>query len=734
MDGIPEVIRIWCLSLGFGCALLCSCDSARRDACADRLAMDQDFLSVPPKLRVMQYAMGRAVDLDTAERFGLGGLVCAVRGDAYYKGEYLRDDAEWGRLTNQVAEATARGLRVWLFDERGYPSGGAGDRVVEQYPHLENIGVYRKTVEGHGRTMARIELPPDARRFVGAAVYPRDAGGVQFDRPTPATIAGKAVSTGGIDGDWVLCAFVERVVHEGIHAQTVGPTFGWKGRYPNLLDPEAVARFIEITHGAYARHLGPELLSKIEAIYSNEPSLKPHWFPPGSRPGGEAYVPWVASLPETFRKMHGYDLVPRMGELFSEKAGEYSRLRLHFYQTVGAIMAESYAGQIARWCRDHGTWLTGHILAEELICYHPSLYGDLFKQIQGFDLPGADMAILQPEEPAAGRFIGVRFVSSAARAAGKRHVQALMDPILGKWVDANGKLARAPIESLIRSANLLFYNGVNLVTIYGPWDQYPADEYLRFNLYVGRLAALLRDAANEARVAVYYPLESFQARYRPTANTIWSEQKGYWDLQSSVWNIERMCHDHGIDHNFLNADALLKSRLRGGAMAVGGCRYRVLLMPAMGVIPLDVLKKIVRFEAAGGRVIWTGALPQLGAREAEDPAIAAILADRTSVTKRDDVLAAILATVPPEFVFECAPEARRALLVSKYVRGGGALFLVINDGAAPMDLRALRCGGEARLKVYDPFGGTISALDAGNGIAIGPRRALVFSPQRGEIE
>jgi hypothetical protein len=98
-----------------------------------------------------------------------------------------------------------------------------------------------------------------------------------------------------------------------------------------------------------------------------------------------------------------------------------------------------------------------------------------------------------------------------------------------------------------------------------------------------------------------------------------------------------------------------------------------------------------------------------------------------------NVLAAILATVPPEFVFECAPEARRALLVSKHVRGGGELFLVINDGGAPVDLRAVRCGGEARPKVYDPFAGTISALDAGSGIAIGPRRALVFSPQKEEI-
>lgn len=46
---------------------------------------------------------------------------------------------------------------------------------------------------------------------------------------------------------------------------------------------------------------------------------------------------------------------------------------------------------------------------------------------------------------------------------------------------------------------------MNFVTICGPWEKYPADECLRLNLYVGRLAALLRDAANDVRLKVYDP-------------------------------------------------------------------------------------------------------------------------------------------------------------------------------------------------------------------------------------
>lgn len=696
-------------------------------AADEREAMDRDFATVPRGFRVMQYAMGRKTDLDAAERHGLGGLVCAVRGDAYYQGDYLRDEAEWTRLTNQVDEVHRRGLKVWLFDERGYPSGGAGDLVVRESPRSENIGVFRVTVDGRGPVPARIGLPPGARRFVGASIVPRDAGGLRYDLAVPATVEEDGVSATGPDGDWTLCAFVERFVREGTHAATVGPSFGWQGLYPNLLDRDAVAKFIEVTHEAYAQRLGPGAMRRVEAIYCNEPSLKPNWFPPGERPSGEAYVPWVASLPETFRAMHGYELIPRMGELFDARTNAYSRVRLHFYQTVGEIMADSFAGQIADWCQRHGIMLTGHLLSEELICYHPPLYGDFFKQIQRFNLPGADMPILKPEDPAAARFIGVRFVSSAARAAGKRDVQTLMDPFLGRWRDEQGRVASVPVDSLLRSVNLLFYNGVNHVTIYGPWDQYPPEDYERFNLYTGRLAALLRGAVNGARVAVYYPIESFQARYRPTPNTIWSEQREYWDLQSSVRNLEQMCHDHGLDHNFIDAAALRRATAGPASLMIGDHRYGVLLMPSMGIVPLDVLETIRRFEAAGGRVVWTGTLPALGAYEREDAQVASLLAGVEAVTDRKEILSAVRELVPPELRFQPDSDAGRGVLVSRYDRAGLALFLVINDATESVTLRDVRFGEARQFALYDPLIGTRTGRGAGDPVTLEPRRAFVLA-------
>lgn len=91
--------------------------------------------------------------------------------------------------------------------------------------------------------------------------------------------------------------------------------FRTSGHYPNLLDPKATATFIDLTHAAYPRRLGP-LADAIDVFHANELNLMTLWFDPGDRPGGEAFALWEASLPERFRAANGYDLLPRLPALF----------------------------------------------------------------------------------------------------------------------------------------------------------------------------------------------------------------------------------------------------------------------------------------------------------------------------------------------------------------------------------------------------------------------------------
>ena len=53
---------------------------------------------------------------------GFGGVVTNVS----TQHNYLESDREWALLAVLADACTAEGMRLWIYDERGYPSGGAG--------------------------------------------------------------------------------------------------------------------------------------------------------------------------------------------------------------------------------------------------------------------------------------------------------------------------------------------------------------------------------------------------------------------------------------------------------------------------------------------------------------------------------------------------------------------------------------------------------------------------------
>ncbi len=140
---------------------------------------------------------------------GLGGVVCNVS----FR-DYMRDENQWTLFQWGIQACKEVGLRVWIYDEEGYPSGSAGGLVLEKNASYEAQ-----------------ELILD---------------------PTSET------------------KYQIRPSYEGTHASN---NFHVARRYPNLIDREADQAFIQITHDAYAKIVGGEFGKMIEAFFTDEPSM-----------------------------------------------------------------------------------------------------------------------------------------------------------------------------------------------------------------------------------------------------------------------------------------------------------------------------------------------------------------------------------------------------------------------------------------------------------------------------
>ncbi len=260
--------------------------------------MTEHFQYPPPKYRLLQFLLGYEEwfgedgatireNLLRVRDLGIDGLVISVN-----QKQYLRSEKAWDAFQLGVRISKELGLRLWIYDEEGYPSGAAGGLVLEKDPSLEATGLIYHPDRSEG---SRYEVVP---------------------------------------------------LYDGTHATE---NFYQKRRYINILDPKATATFLEVTHEAYTRHLG-DLSQWFEAVFTDEPSLITAYIPTGKT--YPLTLPWSRSLPQVFFERKGYDLTPHLESLYRDTGEDYRRIRCDFYEVISELCAENYFGQIQKWCTE----------------------------------------------------------------------------------------------------------------------------------------------------------------------------------------------------------------------------------------------------------------------------------------------------------------------------------------------------------------------------------------------
>ena len=99
---------------------------------------------------------------------------------------------------------------------------------------------------------------------------------------------------------------------------------GEDDRQPNaplaadLLNPDSVKRFIELTHERYYNELKEFFGTTIQAFFTDEPSIM-------GRGAKRGLKKWTDGLEEQFRQLNGYDLIPLLPALGPNLIAVYSR-------------------------------------------------------------------------------------------------------------------------------------------------------------------------------------------------------------------------------------------------------------------------------------------------------------------------------------------------------------------------------------------------------------------------
>ncbi|HYF11719.1 MAG TPA: glycosyl hydrolase, partial [Actinomycetota bacterium] len=508
---------------------------------------------------------------------GRYGLEMPYVGDTYLE-----------RIRLAVDEANELGLATWIYDEMNWPSGTADKRVLAARPDLAQRYIECVSFEITG---------PWFMCLTG-----EDSRYLDFERSTPVAAFAIGEDDRVIDltrnlsfekvvpwevppGTWRLCYIVEKRADY----------------YIDALDPESTTTFLQLGYQPYADAIGT-LPGRLVGFYSDEPAM--HYFRSAA---DDPIVPWTKDLFGRFRERNGYDLRPRLVDLFFDLRPDAAKIRHDFYTTLTEFYSSAYYAQIRDWCRDQGVVFTAHLLYEEWLRRMVRVEGNLFHHYRNMDVVAVDhlYPVIGTRE-APDQHVAIKVASSAAHQVGSERL--ICESFGGIFMDAT-------MQRMKWIADWEFVLGVNVLNPHGfhytlegarkrDWPpsmfyQYPWWRYYEgFSTYMSRLSEMLTGGRHVAKVAVVWPIDSMFASYLPQDVTEDSRV-----IESGLNRVTDLLLRLHHDFDYVDEESLAAADVSGGRVRIGEEDFELVIMPPMTHVRLGTLETLERFAAAGGRVL-----------------------------------------------------------------------------------------------------------------------------------
>ena len=520
--------------------------------------------------------------------------------------EYLGD--EWFDLINSTADAGEKeGLEVWLYDEDRWPSGSAGGKVSEDPKYrMKSLTLFETPME-------QFYWDDDILCAFGAVVAPDGISLSACRMLEKGENAAEALDYLAGEGEKKVLVF--RIVPDAPNSNYNGNT------YIDTMNPEAVAKFIEITHEEYKKRCGDRMGKSIKGIFTDEPHrgfvMKDTRVENGVR---ITAMPWTNDIQEEFKARYGYELLPLIPELFYRTFGrKIAKSRIDYIDLTCNLFNERFMKPINDWCEANGMIYTGHLLHENCMASQTIPNGSIMRSYLYMGYPGID--ILSDKENC---YWIVKQLSSVSRQFDKPWMLSEMygctgwelplrqHKTVGDWQALFGINLRCPHLSWYTMEGASKRDYPASISYQSPYWQ----DYDFVETYFARFGMMLSQGKADCDVLVMNPIE-----------TVWGLSHIGWG--SWVFSVdpevnevdavyaktfrhlvgEHIDFDYGEEQIMDESHGLTFDADGTAVLTVGRSAYRVVVVSGMMTIRDSSVRMLEEFLTAGGKVIFADELP-----------------------------------------------------------------------------------------------------------------------------
>ena len=460
-----------------------------------------------------------------------------------------------------LREAKKRGILAWVYDEGGWPSGGACGATIRQNP---DAILYKPKAR-------EITLECD-ERFV-----PEEGFIALFD--------GKR----RLPDDYITTR------KRTLTAYYLVPEYYENNRIDGTSET-SVDTFINNTYEAYKTAIGDLFGEDMPLIFTDEPGLLRETCAKG--------------IFDKFIKEYGYDLrdyiyvIPNEGdEAITE---DEIRARIDWATLTGKLFRENTYEKLESWCEKNGVYFSGHLdLDNRPWGAVAKGYFSHIDILRHFHVPGIDVIWEQIRYPRGegavddetrGFGFFPRLAPSAARVEGRNVTLTETFSIYGDGVTP---------DEIKFALNYQAVRGINCFNILGlPYGkarcaalmmrpafcpEKPGFYNLKhINEYYARLSYLLRLGYAEGDTALYHPCADFAGGNEAADNANISFKAAGTSLE-----------ERNIPFDIIDDNVIRDAKDTGDGLCIGDAIYRHITVPECRYMPEDVKKKIAPYLGEG---------------------------------------------------------------------------------------------------------------------------------------
>ena len=665
--------------------------------------------SMPPRILPFLWMKGEdeatiLEELDAIEACGVKEVCLESRPYPDFCGEKW-----WATLDFLVLEMKKRGMRMWILDDRKFPTGYANGGF-ERQPDKAKIYLAERHMDILGPCRDGAVL---VENFIGDGTL---LGILAVPKPDTETLA--VSSEGVIDlTDQVENGFVYFDLPEGAYRLFVLFTtraFGGRENYMNLIDADSVRVLLDEVYEKHYQHYAADFGSVIAGFFSDEPELGnvkgyPFDLTLGKR---DVRLPWSAQLEARLRAAWGEEFLLRLPGLWYEAGDRTAGTRSGYMDAMTALVYECFTGQVGQWCHEHGVEYIGHVIEDDNA--HTRLgcsVGHYFRAMRGQHMAGVDVVHHQIVPGFTGRihqwiagdsdgeffhFGLAKLASSAAHIDPKKQGRALCE-IFGNygWAEGVSLMRWLTCHMLVRGINVFTPHAFSMTYpdrdcpphFYARGNNPQFDAFGQLMRFMQRAAHLLGDGTPMADAAVLYHAEAE-----------WSGG-GMMLYQKPM----RALAERQLDADVIPCDALADAVIREGQLVIGNACYPCLVLPYAACIRRDTAEFIIRAAAQGLRVYAVDGIAAMDTAQQSLPAdILSALQGSVQVVPLSELAQRVAAEVPGHVACEgCWPDLR-AMCV-QYPDGQAVMFF--NESVTTtVDTRvSFRDRSDTAVLWYDPW-------------------------------